>query len=69
MGYTLRCRVCEWGIDEPVELKGEANMLAGKHIAKTGHSVALERVAAEGEDFYRGGADVEILRGPVSELG
>ena len=66
MAYTLDCRGCEWAVDEPVELKGEANWLAGKHIAKTGHSVALKRVVAEDDDdFYRGGG-TEILREPPS---
>ena len=68
MGYTLRCRSCDWAVEEPVELKGEANWLAGKHIAETGHSVALERVECEEEDFYRGGGGVEVVTEPPVEL-
>lgn len=68
MGYTLHCRVCDWGVDDPIELKGEANLVAGRHIAETGHSVALERAAPEGEDFYRGGDDVEVIDDVPSEL-
>ena len=67
MGYTLHCRTCEWSVDEPVQLKGEANWLAGRHISETGHSVGLERVdASDGNDFYRGGGRVEILTEPPS---
>lgn len=67
MGYTLHCRTCDWSIDDPVELKGEANWLAGRHIAETGHSVNLERVAPENEeDFYRGGGQVEVLTEPFT---
>jgi len=69
MGYTLRCRSCEWAVVEPVELKGEANWLAGRHIAETGHSVNLERVGPEGEeDFYRGGSHLEVLTEPLSRV-
>ena len=68
MGYTLHCRSCDWAIEEPVELKGEANWLAGKHIAETGHSVALERVEADDDDFYRGGGGTEIVTEPPREL-
>lgn len=68
MGYTLDCRACDWAIDQPIELKGEANLVAGRHIAETGHSVALERVAPEGGDFYRGGDEVEILTEPPTEM-
>jgi hypothetical protein len=64
MGYTLHCRSCEWEVDEPLELKGEANWLAGRHIAETGHSVALERVECEEGDFYRGGASTEVITDP-----
>jgi hypothetical protein len=65
MGYTLHCRTCDWSVDEPVELKGEANWLAGRHIAETGHSVNLERVVLEEEDdFYRGGSRVEVHTEP-----
>lgn len=67
MGYTLHCRTCEWSVEEPVELKGEANWLAGKHIAETGHSVALERVETDEDDFYRGGGGVEIVTTPSTE--
>lgn len=67
MAYTLDCRGCDWAVDEPIELKGEANWLAGKHIAETGHSVALEHVVTEDEeDFYRGGG-IEVLTEPVSQ--
>lgn len=66
MGYTLYCRACEWAVVEPVELKGEANWLAGRHIAETGHSVRLERTAPDEEgDFYRGGDGTEILSDPT----
>ena len=68
MGYTLHCRTCEWSVEEPVELKGEANWLAGKHIAETGHSVALERVETDEDDFYRGGGSVEIVTQPSTEI-
>lgn len=62
MAYTLHCRNCDWNVEEPVELKGEANWLAGQHISETGHSVRLEQVQAEEEDdFYRGGRRREIL--------
>lgn len=66
MAYTLHCRTCDWAIEEPVELKGEANWLAGRHIAETGHSVELRREAPEGEedDFYRGGDRFEVLWEP-----
>jgi hypothetical protein len=67
MPYTLHCRTCDWAVEEPVELKGEANWLAGRHIAETGHSVELRRVASDEEDdFYRGG--VEVLREPPSDV-
>lgn len=69
MPYTLHCRTCDWAVEEPVELKGEANWLAGRHIAETGHSVELRReVDEEGteDDFYRGG--VEVLREPPSDV-
>ena len=68
MGYTLHCRTCDWAVEEPVELKGEANWIAGRHIAETGHSVALERVDCEEGDFYRGGGGVEILVSRSVEL-
>lgn len=69
MGYTLHCRTCDWAVDEPVELKGEANWLAGRHIAETGHSVNLERVVLEEEDdFYRGGSRVEVDAEPNSRV-
>ena len=68
MGYTLHCRTCEWSVEEPVELKGEANWLAGKHIAETGHSVALEHVETDEDDFYRGGGSVEIVTTPSTEI-
>ena len=63
MPYTLHCRSCDWSIEEPIELKGEANLLAGRHISETGHSVRLQRLEPEG-DFYRGGDAVEILTEP-----
>lgn len=68
MGFTLHCRSCEWSVEEPLELKGEANWLAGRHISKTGHSVALERVECEEEDFYRGGGSVEVITEPPPGL-
>lgn len=67
MAYTLNCRNCEWRIEEPVELKGEANWLAGQHISETGHSVRLERVESDDEDdFRRGGGSIDVLSEPVS---
>lgn len=65
--YEVYCRECDWGADRRVDLKGEANLLAGRHISQTGHIVALktvERPTEEAEDFYRGGrsVSVEILR-------
>lgn len=71
MPFTLHCRACDWAVEEPVELKGEANWLAGRHIAETGHSVDLRRVEPEGEDgedFYRGGGTVEVVRDPPGGL-
>jgi len=65
MSFTLHCRNCDWSVEEPIELKGEANWIAGRHISETGHSIRLERLEPEGEnDFYRGGRDVEILTEP-----
>lgn len=67
MAYTLHCRSCDWSVDEPIELKGEANWLAGRHIAETGHSIRLERVEPEddeADDFYRGGSGVEVITEP-----
>lgn len=49
MGFILDCRDCDWAVDEPVELKGEANWIAGRHIAETGHSIALVRVGADAD--------------------
>jgi len=65
MGYTLDCRGCDWAVDEPIELKGEANWLAGRHIAETGHSVALQHVPTEetDEDFLRGGGVLDPSSG------
>lgn len=66
--YEVFCRECDWQVDEPVDLKGTANLLAGRHISRTGHIVALktiERPAEEDDEFYRGGdrsISVEILR-------
>lgn len=66
--YEVFCRECDWTADNPVDLKGTANLLAGRHISRTGHIVALktiERPAEEGDDFYRGGdrsVTFEILR-------
>lgn len=69
MAFTLHCRNCDWEIEEPVELKGEANWLAGRHIAETGHSVRLERVEPDEEgDFHRGGRRDEVVSEPVSGL-
>lgn len=65
--YEVFCRECDWRVDEPVDLKGTANLLAGRHISQTGHIVALKTVEQDGdtEEFYRGGrrsVTVEILR-------
>ncbi|MFB6354420.1 MAG: hypothetical protein ABEJ92_10085 [Halobacteriales archaeon] len=69
--YEVYCRECEWSADGPVDLKGTANLLAGRHISRTGHVVALKAVEtapedAPADDFYRGGGGrsvaVEILR-------
>lgn len=68
--YEVYCRECEWSADGPVDLKGTANLIAGRHISRTGHVVALKAVEtatedAPADDFYRGGrrsVAVEILR-------
>lgn len=65
--YEVYCRECDWQADGPVDLKGTANLLAGKHISQTGHVVALKTVEqpADADDFYRGGrrsVTVERLR-------
>ena len=56
--YEVYCRGCEWGAEDPVDLKGEANLLAGRHISETGHVVVVKTVTRDeddpGEDFYRG---------------
>ena len=64
MPYTLHCRDCDWAVETPIELKGEANLRAGRHIAETGHSVKLRRIEPT-DDFYRGGAAEEILTEPL----
>ena len=48
MPYLARCRECEWVAPMPVDLKGTANVQAGRHISDTGHSVDIERL--DGED-------------------
>ncbi len=72
MPYLVYCRECGWTITDPVELKGEANWLAGRHISEQGHSVALKEVEPDNEEkqkedveFYRNTprtANIEILR-------
>lgn len=67
MAYKVYCRECSWTVTDPVELKGEANWLAGRHISDTDHSVALEEVDDETTDaeFVRGDGErgrIEILR-------
>lgn len=78
MPYLVYCRECGWTISDPVELKGEANWLAGRHISEQGHSVALKEIDPETEnkakedvEFYRHSsrsAHIEILR-PVNHTG
>lgn len=41
MAFTVVCRECEWAAPGPVDLKGAANWLAGRHISETGHSVGI----------------------------
>lgn len=67
--YEVYCRECGWRADGPVDLKGTANLLAGRHISRTGHVVALKTIEepdeGERDDFYRGGArsvSFEVLR-------
>lgn len=66
--YEVYCRECDWRADDPVDLKGTANLLAGRHISRTGHVVALktiEQPAEDGEEFHRGkdrSVSFEILR-------
>lgn len=71
MTYDLYCHECSWS-STSVELKGEANWIAGKHISKTGHSVAMKEIDEEppeppkDADFFRSSRDgegaTEILR-------
>lgn len=75
MAYLVYCRECGWMASDPVELKGEANWLAGRHISENGHSVALKEIdpdaptrAEDDIEFYRQSLPdvrIEILR-PVS---
>lgn len=67
--YEVYCRECEWRADGSVDLKGTANLLAGRHISRTGHVVALKEIEpaddVSTDDFYRGGGRsvaFEILR-------
>lgn len=60
MPYLVYCRECGWTISDPVELKGEANWLAGRHISEQGHSVALKEVEPEYEEKQK--EDVEFYR-------
>lgn len=66
--YEVYCRECEWRAENPIDLKGTANLIAGRHISRTDHVVALktiEQPADEDEDFYRGGdrsVSFELLR-------
>ena len=54
--YEVHCRECDWGADDPLELKGEANLRAGRHISETGHVVVLKTVTRDDPDgeFRRG---------------
>lgn len=68
--YEVYCRECDWRADGPVDLKGTANLLAGRHISRSGHVVALKTIEqpAEAEEFHRGkdrSVTFEILR-PVT---
>jgi hypothetical protein len=65
--YEVYCRECGWQADEPVDLKGAANLLAGRHISQTGHVVALKTIDGDGAtqegtagDFYRGRRSVSF---------
>ncbi len=66
--YKVYCRECGWRSDGPVDLKGTANLLAGRHISRTGHVVALKTVETDvddpADDFHRGRRSVgfEVLR-------
>lgn len=69
--YEVYCRECDWQAPDTVELKGLANVLAGRHISETGHVVALKTVEREADedvpadDFYRGrdrSVSFELLR-------
>ena len=63
--YEVYCRECDWQADNPVDLKGTANLLAGRHISRTGHVVALKTVEAPDDgELHRGARSVsfEILR-------
>ena len=50
MPYLVYCRECGWTAPRPVDLKGEANWLAGRHISETGHRVSLREVDGRGEE-------------------
>ena len=68
--YEVYCRECDWRADGPIDLKGTANVLAGRHISRTGHVVALKTIEDGGPteegtagDFYRGrSVRFEVLR-------
>ncbi|MDZ7701123.1 MAG: hypothetical protein U5J98_03120 [Halobacteriales archaeon] len=62
--YEVYCRECDWRADNPVDLKGTANLLAGRHISRSGHVVALKTIEADDGELRRGGRSVsfEILR-------
>ena len=47
--YEVYCRECDWQAPDTVELKGLANVLAGRHISETGHVVALKTVELEAD--------------------
>lgn len=77
MAFKVYCRECSWKKADPVELKGEANWIAGRHISDTGHSVAVKEVEdgeeeSEPKEFFRSGdhrnGRLEILR-PVPPEG
>lgn len=65
--YEVYCRECDWRVNGPVDLKGTANLLAGRHISETDHVVALKSIEepADDQELRRGGdrsVHVEVLR-------
>lgn len=75
MAFKVYCRECSWKASDPVDLKGEANWLAGRHISDTGHSVAVKETEdhdeSEPKEFLRSnGSDdgsIEIIRAVGTE--